>query len=146
MEQEHKFGIYNSKLSDIDPTYYMKIKRKVENLLDEILIEHNLTQYESAQMRHRVSMDLLIDSPFRKLYMNSKDKYGKILKRGEDYIADTFEEWFFQQFPDYNEVLLIYSEICRARRIAKEDLHILNNIAKGYTLNENDNTRNTGEN
>lgn len=146
MEQEHNFGIYNSKLADIDPTYYMRIKRKVEKLLDEILKENDLTQYESIRMRHRVSMDLLMDSPLRKLYASSMDKNGKLLRRGEDYITECFEEWFFQQFPDYHEVLIVYSEICRTRRIAKEDLQILNDIAKGYTLNENDNTRNTGEN
>lgn len=118
----------------VDPTYLHSIKRKVEKILREIIDKYELHDYLSDNYRCRVDPGKMVDSKYYKLYMECKDIDGKKLKYGHEHVPEDFEDWKAIYLTDYVTAEVIYNEMCRTKRIQKEDLIILNSLAKKYKV------------
>lgn len=123
---------YDSKKQQIDSVYLHDVKKKTELLLDKIIEKFDLSPYLSIKKRYRLDEEKWHQSKYKELYDQRKDLEGKYLASGYDYVPVDFEDWTKTYFPDYITAVEIYSNMCEYRRVLKDDLKILNKIARRY--------------
>ena len=119
----------------VDPEYLHKIKTKVEKILLTMIEEYKLQEFMSEKYRYRLSLEKLYASKYHELFGQQKDINGIQLRRGHEYIPEDFESWLRENLPDYMETELIYTEMCKSRRIIQKDLKYLNDVAKKHKVN-----------
>ncbi len=126
---------YNSKLNVLSPEYLYQMKKKTELLLGMIIEKYKLGKYISIKYRYRLDMERYSGlSEHYELYKKRKDINGKQLASGYDYIPTSFDEWIEINFPDYSNAINIYNKMCERKIVEKEDLLLLNKIAKKYEI------------
>jgi hypothetical protein len=110
------------------------VKVKVEKILSTLIKEYELQEFMSEKYRHRVSLEKLYASKYHTLFEQQKDINGIQLRRGHEYIPTDFEDWLQENFQDYRETELIYTQMCESRRIIQRDLKYLNDVAKKHKV------------
>lgn len=118
----------------IDPEYLHNIKMKVEKVLEKITEHYELEDYLSDNYRNRVSPQKWHETIYYKLYEEMKDIDGKTLKYGHEYVPTSFDDWKETYLKDYMDAELIYDSMCINKRVVKEDLIVLNKLAKKYKV------------
>jgi hypothetical protein len=127
----NKITIDESQHSTLEFQY--QLLKKVEQLIIKISKIEGLYSFLRPNSKFEYDLVALMNSAFYVLYEHGKDKHGKVMIRGVDYIPQSFEEWLSSNYSDMHKCMEIYTKLSKYFiLVEKSDLENINNIFRKY--------------